>query len=152
MAAVVTGELRSYLDAHRVVHPATADLEGRPHVMPVTFALTRDAVVFAVDGEPKRANGTALKRIRKILANPRFALLVDDYDDDWNQLFHVLIHGRADVIDTGGPVCEDAICNLRAQYVQYRNLRLTPERNAIVRISPERVHRWRARPPSAVLT
>ena len=147
MAAALTAALRSYLERHRVGHLATADGAGRPHLVPVTFALTDDAVVFVIDEKPKRSHGTALKRMRNIVANPQVAFLVDDYDDDWRRLAYAMIVGRAEIVATSGPAYADALARLRTRYPQYRDLELTPERNPIVRITAERIHRWSAATP-----
>jgi PPOX class probable F420-dependent enzyme len=144
MGAALTAELRQYLEQHRVGRLATADGAGRPHLVPVTFALTEDAVVFVIDEKPKRAHGTAPKRMRNILANPRVAFLVDHYDDDWNKLTYALIVGSAEIVARPGAAYAGALSRLRTRYPQYRDLDLTPERNPIVRITPERIHRWSA--------
>ncbi len=146
MATVLTVDLRRALEAHRVGHLATADAAGRPHLVPITFAISHDAVVFVVDEKPKRTYGRRLKRVRNILANPQVAFLVDDYDEDWRRLGYTMIQGAAEVIDTSGPIYDEAIACLRQRYVQYRDMRLTPARNPVIRISPERVHRWEAKP------
>ena len=148
MAAALSAALRSYLELHPVGHLATADGAGQPHLVPVTFALTDDAIVFVVDEKPKRAHGTALKRMRNILANPQVAFLVDDYDDDWTRLAYALIVGRAEIVAAHGPAYADALARLRARYPQYRDLDPAPERNPVVRIIPERIHRWSAAAPS----
>lgn len=144
MAAALTTEVRRYLERHRVGHLATADGAARPHLVPVTFALTADAIVFVIDEKPKAAHGTGSKRMRNMLANPQVAFLVDHYDDDWTRLTYALIVGRAEIVARPGPPYADALVHLRARYPQYRDLDLTPERNPVVRIVPERIHRWSA--------
>src|SRR6185369_3045098 len=55
-------EARAKLAGARVARLATADADGRPHVVPITFALLGDdAIVSAVDHKPKRTR--ALKRL-----------------------------------------------------------------------------------------
>lgn len=137
-------EVRTYLEAHRVGHLATADRSGQPHLVPVTFALTGNAVVLVIDEKPKRTHGSFLKRMRNIRANPQVAFLVDDYDEDWNRLSYILMLGRAEIVDSAGPVYADALARLAQRYAQYRCGQLTPGRNPVVRISPVRVHRWQA--------
>jgi PPOX class probable F420-dependent enzyme len=146
MAAVLTTEARRYLEQHRVGHLATADGAARPHLIPVTFALTDDAIVFVIDEKPKAAHGTRPKRMRNMLTNPRVAFLVDHYDDDWSRLTYALIVGRAEIVARPGPAYTDALTHLQARYPQYRDIDLTPERNPVVRITPERIHRWSATP------
>jgi PPOX class probable F420-dependent enzyme len=132
------------LERCRVGHLATADRSARPHVIPVCYARVDDAIYFVVDEKRKMA-GKTLKRLRNIAENPAVALVVDVYDEDWQRLEYVLVRGRA--VETRDSVeFERAIGRLRARYPQYREMRLEPGRNALVRITPEAVRYWRARP------
>ena len=87
--------------AARVARLATADAAGRPHIVPVTFAVEGDVVYSAVDAKPKRA--TALKRLANVAVNPAVALLVDHYADDWNELWWVRADGTGRVVDPDDP-------------------------------------------------
>src|SRR5215210_939155 len=76
---------------------ATAGRDGRPHVVPCTFAVLGDAtIVSAVDHKPKRT--TALRRLANIAANPRVAVLADHYADDWTKLWWARADGTAHVV------------------------------------------------------
>ncbi len=95
----------------RVARLATADADGRPHVVPMVFALasgkdaseTRcgDTVYSAVDAKPKRS--AALRRLANIAANPRLAVLVDHYEDDWDALWWVRADGTGRTLDADEP-------------------------------------------------
>ena len=61
-------ETRRRFAAARVARLATADAAGRPHIVPVTFAVDGDVVYTAVDAKPKQS--TALKRLANVAANP----------------------------------------------------------------------------------
>lgn len=78
-----------------VARLATADGHGRPHLVPVTFAVAGDVVVTPVDHKPKSTR--SLKRLRNIAANPAVALLVDHYENDWSRLWWVRVDGTAAV-------------------------------------------------------
>lgn len=106
-------EARRRFAAARVARLATADEHGRPHIVPVTFAVHGDMIVTAVDHKPKRS--TNLKRLRNITVNPQVSLLVDHYDDDWTQLWWARADGSAHVLDHD----PDAALWLRAEYRQY---------------------------------
>ncbi|MFB7634593.1 TIGR03668 family PPOX class F420-dependent oxidoreductase [Streptomyces sp. NPDC056149] len=80
----------------RVARLATVDAGGRPHLVPVVFALTGDTLAFAVDHKPKRTS--ALKRLANIRTNPAVSLLVDDYDEDWDHLWWARADGTATVL------------------------------------------------------
>ena len=96
---------------------ATTYPHGAPHIIPVTFAIVEDAVVHMIDHKPKTTRH--LQRIANIEASPAVSLLVDDYSDDWNQLWWVRIDGLAHVA-TSGSDWRDARSALIKKYAQYR--------------------------------
>jgi PPOX class probable F420-dependent enzyme len=76
-------EARRMLGEERVGRLATSDPEGRPHLVPVVFALAGDRIFLPIDHKPKRSSSPeSLRRVRNLRANPRAALLVDRYDED----------------------------------------------------------------------
>lgn len=123
------GECRARLRAARHGYLATTGGDGWPHVVPVTFALLRAPgpggppgweVVSAVDHKPKTT--TALRRLRNLAENPRAAVLVDAYDDDWDRLWWVRVDGTARVEHAGGPdpaAFEAGLDALADRYPQY---------------------------------
>lgn len=100
-----------------VARLATAGADGRPHVVPVCFAVDEQTLYFAVDFKPKRS--TNLKRLRNIAANPAVSILVDHYEDDWNRLWWVRVDGDARVV-TEKAEAQRAVRLLAARYSQYR--------------------------------
>jgi len=108
---------RARARSERVARLATTGADMRPHLVPVTFVLSGDVVVSAVDQKPKRT--TDLRRLRNIEDNPRVALLWDHYDDDWRRLWWVRGDGRAEVVHTGDR-WHAAVEALRERYAQYR--------------------------------
>lgn len=125
----------------RVARLATADARGRPHVIPICFAVDGETIYTAIDEKPKRAAPRRLRRVRNIEANPRIALIVDHYEEDWRRLRFALVTGTARIID-GGPGHARAIALLREKYPQYRAMRL--EDRPVVKISPRAVVTWAA--------
>jgi PPOX class probable F420-dependent enzyme len=89
-----------------------------PHLVPVVFAVTGDHLYTAVDHKPKTTR--RLQRLVNIARQPRIALLVDGYDDNWDRLWWVRADGTARVL---GPDDEIAIPLrlLAAKYPQYRD-------------------------------
>ncbi|GAB1510771.1 TIGR03668 family PPOX class F420-dependent oxidoreductase [Actinophytocola sp. KF-1] len=108
-------QARSLFGAARVARLATADEQGRPHLVPVVFAVRGAVVVLAVDRKPKQSND--LRRLRNIRANPRVSLLADHYDENWSRLWWVRADGVAG-IRTGADAAEP-IDWLSAKYRQY---------------------------------
>ena len=126
----------------RVARLATADAHGAPHVIPVCFVFDRGAIYSAIDAKPKRTSPRRLRRVRNIMANPRVALVVDHYDEDWERLWYVLVQGTATIVDRGGDH-RRAIARLRAKYRQYRTMRL--ETRPLIKISPLKIAAWDGR-------
>ena len=127
-------EARRRFAAARVATLATATLQGAPHLVPVTFVLEGDTVWWAVDEKPKRSR--ALARLANISAEPRVSLLVDHYDDDWDELWWVRADGVAS-ITTAGADADHALTMLAARYEPYR---ARPPEGPVVRVD---VRRWR---------
>jgi PPOX class probable F420-dependent enzyme len=90
------GEARRRFGTARVARLATVSGDGRPHLVPCTFALDGDSIYVAVDHKPKTS--TNLKRLRNIAANPRVAMLADRYDEDWQALWWARADGEASVL------------------------------------------------------
>lgn len=100
------------------VVPGTGRHRPVPHLVPVTFDLTGDVIVVAVDHKPKRT--TRLRRLANIEANPQVTFLVDHYSADWSHLWWVRADARAEVIHDGDRYGE-AVARLTARYPQYRH-------------------------------
>ena len=131
--------VRRFLDARRVGHLATADAGGAPHVIPVCYARVEDAAYVVIDDKPKTT--TRLRRVRNIEANPRAALIVDHYDDDWSRLGWVLLRGPAAILRAGDEHAR-ALKALRARYPPYRAMSLGER--PVIRLAIEQVTAWGA--------
>jgi PPOX class probable F420-dependent enzyme len=125
---------RERFAAARVARLATVGRDRQPHIVPVTFALSGETIVTAIDQKPKTT--TSLRRLRNIAENPRVSLLVDHYADDWTQLWWVRVDGVAQGIDDNG-AREEAIRALAAKYAQYRD---DSPRGPVIKIG---VRSWR---------
>ena len=130
-------EARERFAAARVARLATADARGRPHLVPVVFAVDGDRIYSVVDAKPKRT--TALRRLRNVAENPFVALLVDHYDDaDWAALWWVRAEGRGRVLELDAPEARRAVELLRARYPQQRVV------GAVLAVDVERWSGWSA--------
>ncbi|WP_432969184.1 TIGR03668 family PPOX class F420-dependent oxidoreductase [Dactylosporangium sp. CA-233914] len=110
-------EARRRFAGARVARLATAGADGSPHVVPIVFALDADTIYHGVDAKPKRH--TALRRLANLAANPRAAVLVDHYEDDWSALWWVRADGTAREV---GPESDEgrlAVARLVERYPQY---------------------------------
>jgi PPOX class probable F420-dependent enzyme len=80
-----------------------------------------NTVYIAIDQKPKSGDPRALKRIQNIAANPSVALIVDHYEDDWQQLAWVMLRGTAEILESGDER-EAAHTLLRQRYKQYEGM------------------------------
>jgi PPOX class probable F420-dependent enzyme len=101
----------------------TADQAGTPHLVPVTFALVGNCVVFAVDFKPKASAG--LRRLDNIQVRPAVSFLVDEYHEDWERLWWVRVDGSAKIVRgvSDDNRYEEALDALADKYRQYRAIR-----------------------------
>jgi PPOX class probable F420-dependent enzyme len=114
---VTAAEARARFAAARVARLATADAAGRPHLVPLVFALAGETIYSAVDAKPKRT--TRLRRLANVAANPHVALLADHYADDWDALWWVRADGRGRILDPAEPEARRAVALLRERYAPY---------------------------------
>jgi PPOX class probable F420-dependent enzyme len=115
--------VRDRVRAEQVARLATTDTDGRPHLVPIVFALEGDTLYSAVDAKPKRSR--RLRRIENARARPDVTVLVDHYEGDWSRLWWVRLRGQARVLDAGAEA-ERAIALLTEKYEQYRDAPPTP--------------------------
>ncbi|MES4904089.1 MULTISPECIES: TIGR03668 family PPOX class F420-dependent oxidoreductase [unclassified Streptomyces] len=149
MPTMTSAGARERFARTRVARLATAGAGGRPHLVPVVFALTGDTVVTAVDHKPKRSQ--RLRRLDNIRANPAVCLLVDGYDEDWDLLWWARADGRARVL----PPAEEPAASAEESAASAAYVRLLadkypaqyadrPPRGPVVEIAVDRWSGWQA--------
>ncbi len=130
---------------------ATVDPTGLPRLVPICYALASpqepsDAprLYMPIDEKPKAsADPRALARVRDLLAIPEVVVLVDRWDEEWEQLAWLRLYGRGEIVEpTAGDEHLDAVAALRERYPQYDAQRL--EERPLVRIEVTRVRSWSA--------
>lgn len=136
-----TDEQLVFIQSQRVGRLATADCEGQPHVIPVCYACDSRSIYIALDAKPKRVAPQQLRRVRNLLENPRIALVVDRYSDDWSALAYVLIRGNAELL-RGGDEQFHAVALLRDRYVQYQTMPIQDQ--PVIAIRPSAITSWGA--------
>lgn len=122
----------------RVARLATTDPDGRPHLVPIVFALDGNTLYSAVDRKPKRSR--RLRRIENARERPEVTVLVDHYDEDWERLWWIRLRGRARVLDEG-PERDRALGLLGKKYAQYRE---APPDGAVLAVDVDEVRGWSA--------
>jgi len=137
----ISASVQRFIQLHIVARLATAGKDGQPHVIPFCYAFDGVSFYFVVDEKPKRQTGKPLKRVRNILENPRVALVIDDYADDWSQLAYVLVSGHAALVEQEEEY-QRALGLLQERYPQYRTMTLVFPHNSMIRITPSNMHAW----------
>ncbi|MWA01869.1 TIGR03668 family PPOX class F420-dependent oxidoreductase [Actinomadura sp. LD22] len=133
-------DARRLLASVPVARLATVGEDGRPRLVPVTFAVHRGSVYTAVDHKPKSTRD--LRRLADVRANPRVALLADHYEDDWDRLWWVRVDGHAAVVEDDARRAEP-VRLLAARYAQYRD---RPPEGPVIAITIDACTGWTATP------
>jgi PPOX class probable F420-dependent enzyme len=131
-------EMHRRVAAARVARLGTLSGSGAPHLVPFCFALAGEVLYSAVDRKPKRTR--RLSRLRNVAADPRVAVLVDHYEEDWSRLWWIRLDGRALELEAGEEA-EGALAQLQEKYPQYA---ATPPAGPVLRIDVERWQGWSA--------
>jgi PPOX class probable F420-dependent enzyme len=126
--------MRDRVREARVARLATVDEAGRPHLVPICFALEDETLYSAVDEKPKRSK--RLRRLENIRRHPEVSVLVDHYEEDWTRLWWVRLDGTAKVLDDGTERAQ-ALELLGAKYRQYRT---EPPTGPVIAV---RIEAWR---------
>ncbi len=122
---------RAFIRWARVARMATVAPDGRPHVVPISPVLDGDLILLATDEESAK--------VANIRANPRVALVFDDYVEDWSALRGVMIRGVARVLDHG-PEWNRVRDLLYAKYLQYEpSAPIEPGRSVMVEIEIQEI-------------
>jgi len=133
-------EARARFATVPVVRLGTADGQGRPHLVVVTFAVEDDTIYTAVDQKPK--SSTDLKRLRNVSENPMVTMLADHYSDDWEELWWVRADGRAAILADQRQMAAP-LRLLADRYWQYRQARPT---GPVLAVTVERWSGWTGAP------
>jgi PPOX class probable F420-dependent enzyme len=121
----------------RIARLATTDPDGRPHLVPIVFAIEGDTLYSAVDRKPKTSR--TLRRIENARVRPDVTILVDHYEENWGRLWWIRLRGRARVLDDGDERTR-ALELLRAKYEQYR---AEPPDGPVLAVDIDAVREWK---------
>lgn len=148
--AALDAPLATLLDESRRAVLATLREDGRPRLVPITYAADlRSGVLYsALDYKPKSvADPRQLARVRDIVARPRVSVLVDHWSEDWSELTWLRLDGSAGLLepDDADRAIEHAaaVTLLRARYAQYADQPI--EQRPLLRIEVDSARGWTAR-------
>src|SRR2546421_11563394 len=89
----MTKAVARLIEHERVCRVATAGRRGMPHLVPVCQVVAGGKIYFA--------SGTDGRKALNLAENPRVAVTVDLYSEDWAHIKGVMIQGRARLIARG---------------------------------------------------
>ncbi len=122
------------IERERVCRVATAGASGMPHLVPVCQVVADGTIYFA--------SGNDGRKVLNLAENPRVAVTVDLYSDDWAHLKGVMVQGRATVI-ARGPKFRRIRALLYRKYPQYpHEAALDESDSVVVEVTPTRVFTW----------
>jgi PPOX class probable F420-dependent enzyme len=142
MPALDPDEQRARVTVARVARLATLRADGTARLVPITFVLLDGLVCSAVD-EVKPKRSTRLARLADVRRDPRAAVLVDHYAEDWTQLWWVRIDGTATVHEAG-ELADRARTALAAKYPPYAT---APPGGPVLVLTPTRWTGWQGSAP-----
>ena len=118
--SVFTQEEIAYLRENRLGRLATADADGQPHVIPLTYTFNEDEDAIDVGGLDFGSG----KKWRDLGKNPKAAFLVDDVIGPPRRARAIEVRGRAELHETGGDTINPRFPNFSPQFVRIRPTRI----------------------------
>ena len=125
MSQPMPDAVKEFIAAAPVCRIATVRPDGAPHVIPVCPVFDGNGTVY-VDLGPESVTARGLR------AQPRVAVLIDHYHDDWTQLRKVLLHCEARPVE--GAEQDAAWDRIRAKFPQYTTVNWQPRLTVALRI------------------
>lgn len=133
--------MRRLVAGARVARMATIDPDGRPHLVPLVFALDGETLYSSIDDKPKRT--PRLRRLANLRANPDLVtVLVDHYVEEWPEVWWVRLRGTGRVLEEG-PERDRGLALLAERYPQYRDM---PPQGAVIALDITEWRGWSWRP------
>ena len=122
------------IEWERVCRVATSGPNGMPHLVPVCQVVADGKIYFA--------SGTDGRKVLNLRANPRIALTVDLYSDDWAHIKGVMVQGTTTLIEKG-PRFRKIRALFYQKYPQYPGEAALDESDSvIVEVTPTQVFSW----------
>ena len=130
----LTKKVAQLIERERVCRVATANAEGLPHLVPVCSVVEDGRIYFG--------SGNDARKVKNLEANPRIAVTVDLYSDDWAHIKGVMVQGQAKLI-ARGPRFRKIRTLLYRKYPQYASDAAIEESDSVViEVTPTAVFTW----------
>jgi len=136
---VISAKLKSLITDSSIAYLSTVSHKGHPHIVPICFVLLDQNFYSLLDNKPKNVQILKLRRVQNIISNPKVALIVNHYEDDWDKLWHVLIKGNGSIV-ANEVERRAAIKSLKQKYEQY--LHMDVDLNPVIKIRPTNIVSW----------
>ena len=117
--------VRQFVAAARVCRIASVRPDGEPHAIPVCPVFDGKSTVYVDIGH----SYTTAEAFR---ANPRIAVLIDEYDDDWSRLKGVLL--RCTMEEATGEEQDRAWAMIREKFPAHKPIGWEPRLTLALRI------------------
>src|SRR3989442_16032457 len=86
--------------------------------------------------------GNDARKVTNLRENPRIAVTIDLYSEEWSDLKGVMVQGTATLIERG-PRFKQARDRLYEKYPQYRNeAAIAPSDSVVIEVTPTHVFTW----------
>lgn len=128
------------LSSWPVARLATLSPAVQPHCVPIVFCEHNGIIYSPIDG--KRKTSSHLKRFTNLANNPKATLLLDDYTEDWQNLWWVRIDGQAELIEVAADEGASIAQRLLDKYPQYRDPALMFGASAFLGFKASKVTAW----------
>ena len=126
--------LAQLIERERVCRVATLNEDGMPHLVPVCAVVAEGRIYFG--------SGDDARKVKNLEKNPRVAVTVDLYSDDWAHIKGVMVQGTATLI-ARGPRFRKIRGLLYRKYPQYATDAAIEESDSvIVEVTPSAVFSW----------
>lgn len=130
------------IDEAKVARLAQLDPEQTVHAIPFVFVRHGDNLYSPVDGKPKRH--AKLSRLAWIEHHPEVTVLIDQYTDDWTNLWWLRIYGEAQTVGRNADHWDALTQMLVAKYPQYNDIPMFSGEPTMMRIVIRRWRHWSA--------
>ena len=125
-------EARAIVEEGRRGTLTTIDGRGRPHAVPVCYAVVGAEIWTPIDAKPK--SGATLGRRKNIGRDPTATFMIDRWDEEWANLGWVMVRGRARMEERGAG---DELWV--ARYPQYEEIMVGSE---VIVLEPDDILWW----------